>query len=109
MTQATDNAAAFATTRDQWSTQWRNSRTNAVLTECETALATLHQIRRDGFDLPCEMADVVRHAGVKLALIEGGDVERNPLAAGAFCPQCGTRLDKAERPCPFGCGTGDAA
>ena len=25
----------------------------------------------------------------------------NPLADGHFCPECGTRLDKADRPCPF--------
>ena len=27
----------------------------------------------------------------------------NPLAHGFFCPRCGTRLDKADRPCPLGC------
>lgn len=25
---------------------------------------------------------------------------QNPLAVGAFCDRCGTRLDKADRPCP---------
>ena len=24
----------------------------------------------------------------------------NPLAAGHHCPECDTRLDKADRPCP---------
>lgn len=29
------------------------------------------------------------------------DAELNPLASGHYCPTCGTRLDKADRPCPF--------
>jgi rubrerythrin len=27
----------------------------------------------------------------------------NPLASGFWCEVCGTRLDKADRPCPMGC------
>jgi hypothetical protein len=27
----------------------------------------------------------------------------NPLAAGHYCKVCGSRLDSAERECPFGC------
>lgn len=32
----------------------------------------------------------------------------NPLAVGTYCPTCGTRLDKADRPCPLGCSDPDA-
>lgn len=33
----------------------------------------------------------------------------NPLAAGTYCATCGTRLDKADRPCPLGCRKAECA
>ena len=30
-------------------------------------------------------------------------MEPNPLAYGHRCPDCGTFLDRSDRPCPMGC------
>lgn len=61
---------AFAHTPSTWRRQMLNATTADVLTEADTAIRALRQLRRDGLDLPCEMGDVVRLAGVKLAEAE---------------------------------------
>lgn len=63
-------ATQFAHTPATWRRQMLNATTTDVLTEADTAIRALRQLRRDGLDLPCEMGDVVRHAGVKLAELE---------------------------------------
>lgn len=46
-------------------------------------------------------ADQVADTFADLRVYVGLD---NPLAVGEFwCPVCGTRLDKADRPCPMEC------
>lgn len=36
------------------------------------------------------------------AVAEGHE---SPLVTGFFCPTCGTRLARADRPCPMGCAS----
>ena len=55
-------------------------------------------------DTPLYAATVRALAGhyAREAVRAGLAWAENPLAAGHHCDVCGTRLDKADRPCPFG-------
>ena len=60
----------FAHTPSTWRRQMLNALTTDALAEADTAIRALRQLRCDGLSLPCEMGDVVRLAGVKLAEVE---------------------------------------